>query len=72
MQDRHRKIGTCVMIVACLTSFVLSTPAKNPNVLVIRGDDIGNRNINRNNRGMLGHETSNVDRIAAEGVFFTD
>ena len=43
-----------------------------PNILVIWGDDIGTWNISHNNRGMMGYETPNIDRIASEGVAFTD
>ncbi len=43
-----------------------------PNILVIWGDDIGTWNISFNNRGMMGYETPNIDRIAEEGVSFTD
>ena len=52
------------------------TPAhaadKKPNILVIWGDDIGTWNISHNNRGMMGYKTPNIDRIAREGVGFTD
>lgn len=43
-----------------------------PNILVIWGDDIGTWNISHNNRGMMGYQTPNIDRIANEGVAFTD
>jgi len=43
-----------------------------PNILVIWGDDIGTWNISHNNRGMMGYQTPNIDRIAREGVAFTD
>ena len=43
-----------------------------PNILVIWGDDIGLWNISHNNRGMMGYETPNIDRIAREGIAFTD
>lgn len=43
-----------------------------PNILVIWGDDIGTWNISHNNRGMMGYRTPNIDRIAKEGVAFTD
>jgi arylsulfatase len=46
--------------------------ADKPNVLVIWGDDIGTWNISHNNRGMMGYQTPNIDRIAREGVSFTD
>jgi arylsulfatase len=45
---------------------------KKPNILVIWGDDIGTWNISHNNRGMMGYQTPNIDRIAKEGVGFTD
>jgi arylsulfatase len=43
-----------------------------PNVLIIWGDDIGTWNISHNSRGMMGYHTPNIDRIAREGVAFTD
>lgn len=46
-------------------------PAK-PNILVSWGDDIGQFNVSLSNRGMMGYRTPNIDRIAAEGVLFTD
>jgi arylsulfatase A-like enzyme len=50
-----------------------ATPtARPPNILVIWGDDIGTWNISHNNRGMMGYQTPNIDRIAREGVAFTD
>ena len=45
---------------------------KRPNILVIMGDDIGYWNISAQNRGMMGYETPNIDRIANEGMLFTD
>lgn len=43
-----------------------------PNVLVIWGDDVGIWNISHNSKGMMGYETPNIDRIADEGLSFTD
>ena len=45
---------------------------KKPNILVIWGDDIGTTNISFNTRGLMGYQTPNIDRIAREGVSFTD
>jgi hypothetical protein len=45
---------------------------KKPNILCIWGDDIGTWNISHTNRGMMGYKTPNIDRIAKEGVGFTD
>ncbi len=54
----------------CLASGALAE--SKPNILVIWGDDIGTWNISHNNRGMMGYKTPNIDRIAREGVSFTD
>ncbi len=43
-----------------------------PNILVIWGDDIGQSNISAYSRGMMGYQTPNIDRVANEGVMFTD
>jgi len=43
-----------------------------PNILVIWGDDIGQSNISAYTRGLMGYETPNIDRIADEGLMFTD
>jgi len=45
---------------------------KKPNILVLWGDDIGWYNISHNNRGAMGYRTPNIDRIAQEGIEFTD
>jgi arylsulfatase len=47
-------------------------PNGKPNILVLWGDDIGTWNISHNNRGMMGYTTPNIDRLAKEGVAFTD
>lgn len=54
----------------CLS--ILAGAQEKPNILVIWGDDIGTWNISHNNRGMMGYKTPNIDRIAKEGVAFTD
>jgi arylsulfatase len=43
-----------------------------PNILVIFGDDIGQTNISAYSKGVVGYETPNIDRIANEGMLFTD
>jgi arylsulfatase len=47
-------------------------PDKKPNILILWGDDIGYWNISRYSLGMMGYPTKNIDRIAHEGVTFTD
>jgi arylsulfatase len=43
-----------------------------PNILVIWGDDIGITNVSAFSHGVMGYRTPNIDRIAREGVLFTD
>ena len=43
-----------------------------PNILVIFGDDIGQTNLSTYSFGLMGYRTPNIDRIAAEGLKFTD
>ena len=74
-----KKIRAMVLLVLAAFMVVLALqgpPAqaanKKPNILVIWGDDIGTWNISHNNRGMMGYKTPNIDRIAKEGLSFTD
>jgi arylsulfatase A-like enzyme len=43
-----------------------------PNILVIFGDDIGLTNVSAYSFGLMGYKTPNIDRIAKEGMMFTD
>ena len=45
---------------------------KQPNILILWGDDIGMWNVSYYSRGMMGYRTPNIDRVANEGVAFTD
>jgi len=47
-------------------------PGTQPNILVIWGDDIGISNLSCYSRGLMGYFTPNIDRIADEGMLFTD
>ena len=62
------------LVFSCLLSMlvVAVSAQQKPNILVIWGDDIGTWNISHNNRGMMGYRTPNIDRIAKEGIGFTD
>ena len=58
-----------------LLGILVATPAfaqDRPNILIIWGDDIGYWNLSHINHGMMGYETPNIDRIAEEGLTFTD
>jgi arylsulfatase A-like enzyme len=45
---------------------------QSPNIVVIWGDDIGQSNVRAYSRGMMGYQTPNIDRLASEGMMFTD
>jgi arylsulfatase A-like enzyme len=62
--------GAAVLSIAAAPA--VAQPQQKPNILVIWGDDIGTWNISHNSRGMMGYKTPNIDRIASEGVAFTD
>mgnify|MGYP001813506408 FL=1 len=60
---------------ALLLGSILSLPAlcaDKPNIMVIWGDDIGITNISAYSDGIMGYRTPNIDRIATEGIRFTD
>ena len=48
------------------------TTTRNPNILIIWGDDIGTSNLSIFTKGMMGYRTPNIDRIAEQGILFTD
>jgi hypothetical protein len=45
---------------------------KKPNIVVVWGDDIGITNLSCYSDGLMGYRTPNIDRIAEEGMRFTD
>ena len=63
-------------ILALVIVFVLSAPdaraQRKPNVVVIMGDDIGIWNIGAYHQGLMAGRTPHLDRLAAEGMRFTD
>ncbi|WP_342730149.1 arylsulfatase [Bradyrhizobium sp. B117] len=84
---RHLLLGTSsIVAAAALTSEAMAQAQKaapapapsptssgrKPNILVIFGDDIGQTNISAYSFGVMGYRTPNIDRIAKEGMMFTD
>ncbi|MGN6552233.1 MAG: arylsulfatase [Verrucomicrobiota bacterium] len=51
---------------------VTARQSKKPNILIIWGDDIGGFNVSAYNQGVMGYKTPNIDRLAKEGMLFTD
>ncbi len=71
------KSTTSNALIGCITFFTIAIysplyAASKPNILVVWGDDIGIWNISENSRGMMGYKTPNIDRIAKEGMGFSD
>ena len=60
------------LLVLTLGAAGTATAQDRPNILVIWGDDIGRSNISAYTMGMMGYRTPNIDRVAREGMIFTD
>jgi len=67
-----KKVQTLLAALFLMASSGIVTAAEKPNILIIWGDDIGTTNISRYGMGIVGYETPNIDRIATEGIVFTD
>jgi hypothetical protein len=75
--DTHRLFPVMVAFAAVLiagpaTGTQVRQQQKKPNILVMWGDDIGQFNVSAYNMGMMGYRTPNIDRLAREGMIFTD
>src|SRR2546427_9076468 len=67
--------GLLVLVALFTVGAFMVAPAvaqPKPNIVVIMGDDIGIWNIGAYHRGMMAGKTPNLDKIAAEGMLFTD
>src|SRR5262245_56237111 len=70
----HRAAASAFVLAssACFAPSVVEAQEKKPNILVIFGDDIGQTNVSAYSMGLMGYRTPNIDRIAKEGMIFTD
>jgi arylsulfatase len=68
----RRSFTAAALLVLALSPALHGQAAKKPNILVIFGDDIGQTNISAYSFGVVGYRTPNIDRIAKEGMMFTD
>jgi arylsulfatase len=71
------KKSTLLLVLLLMVTFVLTVGAalaasEKPNIVVIWGDDIGQSNISAYTHGLMGYQTPNIDRMAKEGMMFTD
>src|SRR6186713_1289022 len=67
-------VGSVIAAAALLggSPAVAQQNGKKPNILVIMGDDVGWFNIGAYHRGMMSGKTPNLDKLAADGMCFTD
>jgi arylsulfatase len=71
-RSRYWLLAALLAVVASPATAQQAAQSAKPNILVIWGDDIGFWNVSAYNQGMMGYKTPNIDRIAKEGVLFTD
>jgi arylsulfatase len=75
---RLRRAGARAVFSSVLaTGLLLSTASaqaqqKKPNIVIIWGDDVGQSDISAYSMGVMGFRTPNIDRVAKEGIIFTD
>jgi arylsulfatase A-like enzyme len=65
-------LTVAIALIAAFSASNVFAQATKPNILVIMGDDIGMWNIGAYHRGMMAGRTPNLDKIAKEGMLFTD
>ena len=61
-----------ITLCVALAPTIASANSDKPNILVLWGDDIGIMNVSAYGKGIMGYQTPNIDRIAKEGMLFTD
>ncbi len=61
-----------LFLLATMISAGIADAQDKPNILLIWGDDVGISNISAYTMGVMGYQTPNIDRIANEGIIFTD
>ena len=72
------KLGFDILPRTILTAALIALPGlanaqtAKPNIVIIWGDDIGQSNISAYSHGLMGYQTPNIDRVAKEGMMFTD
>src|SRR5262249_40355228 len=67
---RHAMLAVCTVL--GFTGGVQAQTAAKPNIIVVMGDDVGWFNIGAYHQGIMAGRTPNLDRLASEGMRFTD
>ncbi len=65
-------VAAVLIVVLGLAAAPSASAQQKPNILVIMGDDIGITNIGAYSLGMMAGKTPNLDKLAKEGMLFTD
>jgi arylsulfatase len=71
-EPRSRGFAALIVAAGMALASAVASAADKPNILVIWGDDVGRSNVSAYTMGMMGYRTPNIDRIAKEGMLFTD
>lgn len=71
MKKLDARLGAAALILMLAVAVPASAQDK-PNILIVWGDDIGQSNVSAYSMGLMGYRTPNIDRIAKEGMIFTD
>jgi arylsulfatase A-like enzyme len=79
------KFGRALVLLCCALLLATTAEAKKknkgpekanwgevPNIVIVWGDDVGITNVSAYSKGLMGYKTPNIDRIAKEGMMFTD
>src|SRR5215467_5657745 len=69
---RKQLVQWIIVLCATFVAAAASAQDKKPNIICIMGDDIGMWNIGAYHRGLMAGRTPNLDKIAKEGMLFTD
>jgi arylsulfatase A-like enzyme len=69
---RNLRLGLLALFAAAMVAGAPAHAQQKPNILVIMGDDVGWFNIGAYHQGMMSGKTPNLDKLAAEGMRFTD
>src|SRR5215213_7883636 len=77
MGQSKKLITFALSSLAIMTAFLgavdqLQAQGRKPNIVFIMGDDIGMWNIGAYHRGMMAGRTPNLDKLAKQGMMFTD
>ena len=69
---RNKKFTLVAVALVAFSMATMVAAQDKPNIVIIWGDDIGQSDISAYTMGLMGFHTPNIDRVAKEGMIFTD